>query len=319
MTAVARVLSLLSAVALAACAPAPREPIRLGLLVFPPYELFYLAAESGELPRETARLVSYRSPAELARAYESGVLDAMAATLEYGLALHRGNEGHRVVLILDVSHGADALIARPPLASLAELRGRRVGAESGELGSYVLQRALDSAGLRHDEIEIVAVDMGDQEEAYLAGRVDGLVTYDPVRARLVAAGARELFTSREIPGEIVDVLIVRDELLANRRDDLRRIVAAWFASRASFLADPRAAAERIAPREALTADQLLATLAGVRLPDAAENAALLSGRDPALVDSVRRREDRLVAAGIVDRLPPLDRLFDPSLLSEPSP
>jgi NitT/TauT family transport system substrate-binding protein len=319
MATAVRALSLLSALALAACTPAPREPIRLGVLVFPPYELFHLAAESGELPRETARLVSYRSPAEIARAYESGVVDAMTATLEYGLALHRGNDDHRVVLVLDVSHGADALIARPPLVALADLRGRRVGAESGELGSYVLQRALDRAGLRHEEIEIVPVDVADQEEAYLAGRVDALVTYDPVRARLVAAGARELFTSREIPGEIVDVLIVRDELLAARRDDLRRIADAWFAARARFLAAPAEAAERMAPREALSADELLATLAGVRLPDAAENAELLSGRDPALFDSVRRRGDRLVAAGIVDRLPALERLFDPSLVAGAPP
>lgn len=319
MAAAARALSLLSALALAACSPAPREPIRLGVLVFPPYELFYLAAESGLLPRETARLVSYRSPAEIARAYESNVIDAMTATLEYGLALHRGNDRHRVVLILDVSHGADALIARPPLAALADLPGRRVGAESGELGSYVLQRALDRAGLRSEQIEVVPIDVADQEEAYLAGRVDALVTYDPVRTRLVAGGARELFTSREIPGEIVDVLIVRRELVTERRNDLRRIVAAWFTARARFLADPRAAAERMAPRESLAVADLLATMGGVRLPDAADNEALLSGRDRTLFESVRRRGDRLVAAGIVDRLPELEGLFDPSLVAGLAP
>lgn len=295
--------------------PAP-EPVRLGVLIFPPYELFYLAAGAGLLPRETARLVSYRSPAEIARAYESGIVDAMTTTLEYGLSLMRGSDGHRVVLVLDVSDGADALVAKPEIATFGELRGRRVGAESGELGSYVLQRALDIGGLRHEEIEIVPVDYADQLEAFETGRVDAVVTYDPVRSRLVGAGARELFTSREIPGEIVDVLIVRRELLETRRDDLRAIVGAWFAARDRFVADPAAAAAHMAPREGLSAAEFLATFAGVRLPDAAENAAMLGGRDGALVDSVRRRGDRLIAAGIVDRLPDLATLFDASLLAE---
>lgn len=312
----ARALPLLCLGLAAACGrPAP-EPVRLGVLIFPPYELFYLAADAGLLPHETARLVSYRSPAEIARAYESGIIDAMTTTLEYGLSLVRDGDGHRVVLVLDVSDGADALVARPEIAALGDLRGRRVGAESGELGSYVLQRALDRGGLRHDEIEIVPVDYADQQVAFESGRVDAVVTYDPVRARLVGAGARELFTSREIPGEIVDVLIVRRELLESRRDDLRAIVGAWFAARDRFVADPAAAAARMAPREGLAAAEFLATFAGVRLPDATENEEMLGGREGALVDSVRRRVDRLVAAGIVDRLPDLETLFDASLVTE---
>lgn len=312
-------LGLLFAAALTACAPAPRAPLRVGVLVFPSYELLFLAADSGLLPRESVRLVSYRSPAELSRAYEMGVVDGMATTLEYGLSLQRGADGPKVILVLDVSHGADAVVARPELAALADLRGRRVGTESGELGSYVLQRALDFGGLSRADVEIVPVDHADQQEAYESGRVDAVVTYDPVRARLVAAGGRELFTSREIPGEIVDVLIVRRELLAERRDDLRSLVRAWFAARARFLAAPRESAARMAPREGVGVDEFLALIEGVRIPDEAGTEALLSGADPALRDSVRRRAGHLIAAGIVDQLAPLDDLLDPSLVAEARP
>ncbi len=320
MSAAIRALLPLLLTGLAACtSPPPRPPLRIGVLVFPSFELLFLAAETGLLPRESVRLVSYRSPSELARGYEMGVIDAMTTTLEYGLSLYRGAEDHRVVLVLDVSQGADAVVARPELATLADLRGRRVGTESGELGSYVLQRALDHAGLTRADLEIVPVDHADQQEAFESGRVDAVVTYDPVRGRLLAAGARELFTSREIPGEIVDVLIVRSELLEQRRDDLQRLVRAWFAARARFLAAPREAAALMAPREGLGVDEFLAQFAGVRVPDAEENARLLSGADPALRDSVRRRAEHLIAAGVVDQVPPLDGLFDASLVAEPRP
>ena len=48
-------LGLLLAAVLAACAPAPRAPLRVGVLVFPSYELLFLAADSGLLPRESVR------------------------------------------------------------------------------------------------------------------------------------------------------------------------------------------------------------------------------------------------------------------------
>ena len=41
-----------------------------------------------------------------------------------------------------------------------------------------------------------------------------MVTYEPVRTKLKSAGARQIFDSSLIPGEIVDVLVVRTSYLA---------------------------------------------------------------------------------------------------------
>jgi NitT/TauT family transport system substrate-binding protein len=240
----------------------------------------------------------------------------MTTTLEYALHLQDASDTHRVVLVIDVSHGADALVARPELETLAALRGRRVGVESGELGRYVLTRALDHAGLAASAIEIVPIDHADQEEAFRAGRVDAVVTYDPIRTRLLADGARALFDSRSIPGEIVDVLVVRQSLVESRRTELRGLVRGWFAAARDFAADPSGSAAIMARREGLGVEELLTALEGVHLPDAAETEALLAGRDPRLVDSIRRRAESLAAAGVVDRLPDLETLFDASIVVE---
>ena len=98
------------------------------------------------------------------------------------------------------------MLARPELKELKDIKGRRVGVESGALGAYVLARALQIAGLNRTDISVVSIPVPEQEQAFQGRRVDAVVTMEPNRTRLLAQGARQLFDSSQIPGEIVDVL-----------------------------------------------------------------------------------------------------------------
>src|SRR3546814_18267044 len=48
----------------------------------------------------------------------------------------------------------------------------------------------------------------DLVEAYAAGRVEAVITFASEGPALEASGARRIFDSRQLPGEIVDVLVV---------------------------------------------------------------------------------------------------------------
>ncbi len=272
----------------AGCAKPPPPPLRVGLLQFPSYELFYLAQHDGDLDPQEVELIGYRSPVEAARAYDSGLLDAAALTLGYVLDMARDGQDNRVILVLDESDGADALVARPGIDSLVALRGRRVALEASALGRYFLARALERGGLAFTDIVPISVDLAGQERLYRSGGADAVVTYDPVRSHLLAAGAHELFTSREIPGEIVDVLVTPASGLDRRAAVLRRLTRAWFRAAARLRREPQSAAAVVAPREQLTPAQFLASLSGLHLTTLEENSALLSGRDHALADALAR-------------------------------
>lgn len=283
-----RAAALAGILALAApgCGPAP-QPLRVGILVWPPFELPLVASELGWLPERQVRLLDFHSPADLVRALERGQVDAATLTLDY-LPRLAADTSTRIIFVVDRSHGADALVARPDVPSLAALRGRRVALEPGELGRRVLESALAAAGLAPDDVTLVPVDIGEHVGAWEQGRADAFVTYEPARSRLVALGGHELYSSREMPHPIVDVLVTRSDAVARHRRAFQDLVAAWLRAAEHLERDSAAVARLAARREQLTPEAWLATLRGIRFVPLGENRALLGARDGALLEELRR-------------------------------
>lgn len=285
--------------------------IRLGLLVWPPYEMFYLARSLGYYDDVAVELVDYRTPAEALRAYQNGVVDGVAMTLDFLVQIAEREPGHRAVLVIDYSHGGDCVIGRPGITTPAELRGRTIGLEMSTLGRFMLARTLESAGLGLDDVELRFVDVPDHGKAYDSGAVDAVVTYEPVRTELLASGGNLVFDSTKIPGEIADVLFVRDALIASHGPTLRAVVDGYFQALTYTRSHPEDAAARCASREGLTPEQYIDALALVRMPDRAENRALLGGPAPGLVATAERILELLVRTGEVSRrLDPSDLVDD---------
>jgi NitT/TauT family transport system substrate-binding protein len=280
------------------------EPLRVGLLVWPPYELAHLAHDLGYYDPSRIRLVDYRSPAEVVRAYRYGLIDVMALTTEYFLQLRATEDTHRIIMVVDVSQGGDALLARPGIEGMADLRGHRVGLEASALGAHVLLRCLDTHGLGRSDVTAVPIDVPDHMRGFEHQRVDALVTYEPTRTRLLAEGARELCTSRDLGEDIVDVLITRSDAIDRRGDDLRHLVDGWQRALAFLKRRPEDAAAYMGAREGLTPEQLLEALARVRLGDRQLNAELLHGDHPPLVRTLGRIRGLFLEHGLLK--PPLD-------------
>jgi len=95
-----------------------------------------------------------------------------------------------VVLVFDIYAGADVLLARPGIESLAGLKDRCIGFEQGAVGTLMLDHALREAGLAAGEVVQVPLPFDRHEAAWREGALDALITFEPVAGRLVGAGAR---------------------------------------------------------------------------------------------------------------------------------
>lgn len=278
------------ALLLVAACHADRGPLRVGLLVWPPYELLHVAESRGYFGEQPVELVDYSTPAAVMRAYENGVVDAVALTSTFLNALGVADPEQRVVLVVDFSAGGDALVGRPGVDDLVSLRGGRVGMEQSSLAGFVLMQALAREGVDLSEVEVVPLDLPDQAAAFERGDVDAMVTYEPIVTELVQQGGSVLFDSSQIPGEIVDVLITNAAVIERRAPELQALVDGFFLALEEFRSDPDAVAETAARREGITPDEFLAALALAHVPDAAENLELLEGDDGLLPHLGRMRE-----------------------------
>lgn len=292
------------------CVAAPEPVLRVGLNVWPGYEPVFLARELGYFHDSEIRLVEYGSASQVMRAFRNGAIEGAALTLDEVLLLAHDGHRLRVVAVLDLSAGGDVVVARPEIAGLRELRGRRIGVESTALGAYVLVRALQSAELARADVEIVPIEANRHIEAYDQGDVDALVTFEPMRSKLLERGARTLFDSTEIPGEIIDVLVVREDFLKRYPEPVTRLVSGW--SRAVDYAEaaPLKAARYMAPRENLSPEAFLQAMAGLEIPSLEDNLRMLSGAGGDLRHNALRLRDVMLAEGLLHTAVDPTPLFD---------
>ncbi len=308
-----------AALAGSGCARETQAPLRVGTHIWPGFEPLYLAREAGYYPRETIRLVEYTTGTDGIRAFRAGAIDAVVLTLDEGLLLAETSPDMAIVLVLDASHGGDAILTRSILSSLRALKGKRVGLETSALGAYVLTRALQTVGMTSKDVRMVPLETMEQERAFKDGRVDAVVTYEPFRTKLLALGARQVFDSSQIPGEIVDVLVVRRSSVAEHQEQIGQVVQGWFKALDLLRKERGRAVAVMARRERLSADQFGRALEGLRFYDLEANRALLTGAAPGLIPTARRLGEIMLANRLLGRSPVLTLLLDGTFVEGAGP
>jgi len=300
----------------AGCAAAPERPLRVVTFPWPGYQTLALARSLGYFDDSQVRLVEMVNNTQASDAFRAGTVDAGTVTVDEALMLMQDGVDLRIVLVMDGSHGADVVMARPGIATLEDLRGKRVGVETAAVGAVMLDAVLTAARLEAMDITLVEVPVNAHAQAFLDGKVDAVVTYEPVRSVLLGRGAHVLFDSRSIPGRLVDVLAVRTDAIAAHPKALTALVAAHFRA-LDYLAQHRDdASRRIARYLSTTPGQVLPMFDLISLPGLAENRALLSGRTPQLIARTRDLGELMVRQRLLHAMVPLDHLVEPRFLPD---
>jgi NitT/TauT family transport system substrate-binding protein len=302
------------AVALASCMRAPETALRIGTNVWIGSEPLYLARELGQLDPSVVQLVEYPSASEVLRAFRNEAIDGMVISLDELFGLAVDGLDPRVILVVDVSHGADVVVGRGNMRSMKDLKGKAVAVESGALGAFVLSRALATNGMEASDVEVVHLESNEQPRAFDQGKVDGAVTFDPFRAQLLKSGAKVLFDSTQIPGEIVDLVAVRASMVERKPKAIQALLKGWFAAIDYLKREPADAARRMGIRQQTSGEQFAAGLAGLHIPTREENLAMIGGPSPQLASTGKRLMTLMVDAKLLRSELPIEKVLEPAPL-----
>jgi len=265
------------------CSETPKPVFRVATNVWPGYEPFFLARSLGMFEKSPIRLVEMPSASQVAHSLRNGTVEAAALTLDETLTLIQdGDVDLRVVLVTDISNGADVLLGHADIANIQELRGKRVGVENTATGAVVLDAVLQAAQLKASEITLVPITVNDHLAAWQNNMVDALVTFEPVRSVILKSGAVDLFNSSQIPGRIMDVLVVRADSIERNSSALKQLVKGYFSACDYLIRYPEDAAMRMAPRLGTEVQQVMPQFEGLLLPSLSENRKWLSPPEPTL-------------------------------------
>lgn len=312
------VLALLLA-ALASCVQSESDEFRVGLSYWPPNEMAFLAEEEGYFQGHNIQLVEFGSPGEYLAGYASGNFDATVVSLGSAIELASLDPSIKIVMLIDYSTGADALVAHDDIENAEDLKGKRIGYEATALGAFMFQRLLELHGISVDDVVAVPVDVLHHEIAFLDRQIDAVVTFAPSVSRLVDAGGRVIADSSETGADIMDVLAVNGQALGEKRADLRAFMDGWFKALDSHNSDSRAAAMRAEARQHGSAAQYLRSLEDIVLLDRDENEyRFMAGRDE-LLESIERHRSFLQSTGFVAATPRSDEILSVEMILEVSP
>lgn len=206
--------------------------ITLGFTAWPGWMPWQVAKEQGLFARNgvNVELKYYSNYTDSLLALETGALDANSQTLNDTVISVSTGAKQTIVLVNDNSTGNDKIIARNGIASVADLKGRRIAVEQGTVNHYLLLLALEQVGL--GQRDVVLVPQPTEAAAaieFAAGLVDAVSASAPFTTKaLQRAGSHAIATSAEFPGAIPDHLTVRPSLIRERPKEVQALVNTWF-------------------------------------------------------------------------------------------
>ncbi len=277
------------------------------------YETLYLARGFKWLP-PTVRFHEVTSVSDLMAPLREGTLDAACLTLDETLRARAEGIPLKVILVFDASAGADAVLARPGIQTLGDLRGKRLGVERNALGALMLAKVLEASGLRVSDLTLVEIPIDRHLGAWQRNELDAVITFEPASTFLLREGAHVIFDSRQIPETVFDVLAVRADRIPDRRSALGALVAGHFRALAHLQTNREDSIYRIAARQGVKPEEVQRALSGVLLPSLPGNRAYLASPDSRLLSAARTVSGILLKSGDLKRETSLEGLVDPAWL-----
>lgn len=281
------VIFILFSFIISGCQKKPEQSITVGTNIWAGYEPAYIASALNLYGNADIHMRQFPSATEVLRAFRNDTIDVAALTLDEALLLKQRGMAIKIIMVADISNGADAILTRPQFNNLRDLAGKNIGVEDSALGAYVLARATQIHHIEADSFQQINITADEAVSTYKSGKVDAVVAFEPFRSQLIALGAREIFTSKEIPNEIIDVLVVRQEFARNNPVVIKKLIEGWQKAVDVLNNDQETAYKIIGARQNLSLDQVRESYEGLKIPTIKENYALL-GKNGGIAQSSKK-------------------------------
>lgn len=210
---------------------AAKEPLKIGYSDWPGFTAWEVGKVKGIFEKNgvDVQLVWFPVYTDSLTALNTGQLDANLQTWSDTMAPLAEGIDLKVVQVLDNSAGNDAIVAKPGIESVKDLKGKTVGTELATVDHFMLLKALAMNGMTEKDIQYTNLTVGDAAAAFIAGKIDAAAIWQPWIAQIQREGkGKVIFSSADIPGLIPDLVVFRKKILDERSADVQAVVKSYF-------------------------------------------------------------------------------------------
>jgi NitT/TauT family transport system substrate-binding protein len=298
---------------LASCSPSaeeaaePRTEFKIGWSIYAGWMPWPYAEQAGIVKKWADKydieidIVQVNDYVESVNQYTAGQLDGVTVANMDALTIPAaGGKDTSAIIIGDYSNGNDGLLLRGS-DSLGDIKGRQVNLVELSVSHYLLARALDTAGLVMTDVNTVNTADADIAGAFMSPDVTAAVAWNPQLSTMMQApGASMVFSSADIPGEILDLLVV-DTATLNANPNLGKALAGiWYETTALMQAQTEEGAAARAAMAALagTTPEMFERQLATTFLYWDPQSAVAATSDPALIETMTRVRDFSFSQGL---------------------
>jgi NitT/TauT family transport system substrate-binding protein len=225
------------------------------------------------------KITNFTTDDQINAAFAAGRLDGTNIATHTALRFAAAGLPIKIVLLEDQSTTADAILAGPQIKSIADLKGKKVAFEEGTTSDILLSYALAQNGMSKKDITLVPMAAADAGSAFIAGKVDAAVTYEPYLTAALKQnkGAKLLYTAGENPGLVGDVFVVSEDTLNKRPGQIAALVKTWGEALGAYQADKAGSQAIIEKSVGAKPGDLKTAFDGVKFYNLADNSSQLGG------------------------------------------
>jgi len=162
--------------------------------------------------------------------YTAGAFDGCVMTNMDALTIPAaGGVDSTALIVGDFSNGNDGIVLKGKNKTLKDIKGQKVNLVELSVSHYLLARALDGVGMSEKDVTVVNTSDADIVAAFAAPEVTAVTTWNPLLSEVVKTpNTTEVFNSSQIPGEIIDMMVVNTKTLKDNPKLGKALTGAWY-------------------------------------------------------------------------------------------
>ena len=255
-------------------------------------------------------------------AFAANKIDGVLVTNGDALVTGAGGAKNVMILLTDYSNGNDMIVAKPGIKSLKDLKGKKIGLETGLVEHLLLLNGLEKVGLKESDVTIVNTKTNETPQALASGDLAAIAAWQPNSGEAMkrVPGAKPIYTSANEPGLIYDVLTVNPASLASHRADWEKVIKVW-GKVVAYINDPKTqpdAVKIMSARVGLKPEAYLPLLKGTKLLSLEEGKKVFVKANgfKSIYGSSKIADDFNLKYGVYKQAQDLSKAIDPSLASK---
>ncbi|MEG5061927.1 ABC transporter substrate-binding protein [Microcoleus sp. A2-C5] len=293
-----------------------RPPLKVGFTIFVGYNPVIIAKKKGFFKAQGVDVeIIYTNYSQLQQAdFSAGKYDGGGFALGGFMSLSATNPDIQAVMVVDETTGADVVVAQSQIKTIADLKGKKVSANLGAFSEVFVTEMLRTANLTNEDVNLVKFDAYEFPQRFKSNEMQAGHTWEPFLSEAIKLGGHILFSSKQTPGLILDVVAFRGEAIRERPEDIRAFIRGWLQAVNYWEANVEEGNAIISKELNIPSNTL--SIEGINLTNLEENKKFFeSSSSQSIYKTAKIYTDFFIRSGNVTRIADIKTLFNSSFLS----